>query len=159
MTKINKILFLPLAFSSLLATQVSALSLDDFTHSIEVTTETTTDAPVLKITLPEDIYTYSKSSDLSDIRVFNAKMKIVPHKIMNQTLITTESTTAKRISFFPILNNQKPTLNQNLQIETTVTGTIISSSTNEILSPTSYVSSYILDLSSLPPPLIQSPLI
>ena len=148
MTKINKTFFLPLVFSSLLATQVSALSLDDFTHSIEVTTETTTDAPVLKITLPEDIYTYSKSSDLSDIRVFNAKMKIVPHKIMNQTLITTESTTAKRISFFPILNNQKPTLNQNLQIETTITGTIISSSTNEILSPTSYVSSYILDLSS-----------
>ena len=73
MTKINKTFFLPLVFSSLFATQVSALSLDDFTHSIEVTTETTTDAPVLKITLLEDIYTYSKSSDLSDIRVFNSK--------------------------------------------------------------------------------------
>lgn len=105
-----------------------------------------TDAPILKITLPDEVYMYSKNSFLSDVRVFNIEGEMVPHSIVPIKPKREQDSFNQNLSFFPVYDNRDPSHSKYFLFGTYVDGTSVYTATHK-RPPQAVVSSYIIDLS------------
>jgi len=136
----------------LLATSVYAENMpvqkNDFAYGLPI--ETTGEAAIYQLALPEIVYTHLTKADFRDLRVFNAAGELVPHSLRRPDKPEVAVGDPLVVPFFPY-EVVKPGEQGPARVQITINdqGTLISSDVGDNADGAERVSAYLIDVSAL----------
>ncbi|MBI9074947.1 MAG: DUF3999 domain-containing protein [Desulfatibacillum sp.] len=123
---------------------------DDFAYGIALTTPG--DSAIYRFEIPEMVYKWVISPSLKDVRVFNGGGQVVPHTLLNSPPLIKSLKpvyTEKNAPMFPVFAaSDGREGSMNIHIETSATGAVVDIAGAAPEDGDTYVSYYILDMSS-----------